>query len=80
MTTALEPVVGRQRPGPAFWSRGTLDGVESIRVGCPGCALVATLQPTHSVDRDGMVSPSLDCPKCPFHDHVKLVGYQELIL
>lgn len=75
MPIGLEPVVGRQRPGPGFWSHATLDGRPTVTVGCPKCSFVASLGRTHSVADDGVVTPSLECPKCKFHDVVKLIGY-----
>jgi len=44
-----------------------------VVVTCPGCNLKAYLD--HDVAADGTVTPSLDCPECSFHEHVKLEGW-----
>lgn len=47
---------------------------------CPGCGKVWTLaKRVHTVGLDGIVTPSLVCPNpsgCPFHDFVKLEGWE----
>ena len=53
-----------------LWRRG--EGGD-VLVTCPGCGLEAYLD--HDVAKDGTVTPSLDCPKCPYHKFVKLEGW-----
>ncbi len=62
--------------------RGTWQGVfvgthsASANFFCPTCGLVASLR-DHSIDKDGLVTPSVACPgpKCSFHEHIKLNGW-----
>lgn len=44
-----------------------------VFVGCPGCREAFRL--VHEIDDVGNVSPSLDCPRCEFHDFVRLVDW-----
>ena len=39
--------------------------------GCPKCGQAHTLTP-HRVNPEGIVSPSVVCSKCDFHDYVTL--------
>ena len=43
---------------------------------CPGCGKICSLL-DHTIDPDGTVTPSLDCPfeHCGFHDYVKLADW-----
>lgn len=36
-----------------------------IMVKCPGCDRAMLLD--HEIGADGLISPSLDCPLCPYH-------------
>lgn len=47
---------------------------KNVYVVCPGCRERYRLD--HDVAADGTVSPSLDCPTCPFHDHVRLAEWE----
>lgn len=42
-------------------------------VKCPGCGREYPLD--HEVAADGTVTPSVECPTCPFHDNVRLGGH-----
>ena len=33
------------------------------------------LDPTHDIDENGVVTPSVDCDECAFHDNIQLEGY-----
>jgi uncharacterized Zn finger protein len=44
-----------------------------VYVTCPDCGVEGRLD--HDVAEDGTVTPSLDCPSCAFHEHVKLKGW-----
>lgn len=60
---ALQP--GTWKP----WMNG------KIFLACPKCGQIGLLD--HEVASDGMITPSVQCPKdgC-FHDNVKLVGWE----
>jgi len=64
------------RIAPDSWKRILSDGKPTARVACPGCGFAAALAGTHTIDASGDVMPSLDCPKCDFHDHVTLIGWK----
>ena len=32
----------------------------------------------HTIALDGTVTPSVGCPICPFHEHIKLSGWNEV--
>lgn len=59
------------------WAKSTLDGNPTAKVKCPGCGMIGTII-NHSVGRNGVVSPSLDCPndKCTFHENVILENWK----
>lgn len=40
------------------------------------CGQLFTLR-RHTVTKTGIVKPSVVCPACDFHEHVKLTGWQE---
>lgn len=50
---------------------------DRVFIRCPKCEHVAGLQ--HGIEKDGMVSPSLDCPTtdCSFHEFVILEGWAD---
>lgn len=52
------------------WFLVRADGLPAVRVYCPSCDVGALLD--HEVGPHGEVWPSLDCPNCNFHEHVKL--------
>lgn len=55
------------------WAPRTRDGKRTAQIACPGCGLVATLNPAdHQIDDNGNVTPSVDCPNCEFHKTIKL--------
>ena len=59
------------------WEFVVRDGKRTARIACPGCGLVATLDPTdHQIDDFGNVTPSVDCPNCEFHKTVTLDKWQ----
>ena len=45
--------------------------VDVLKMSCPLCGVEGDLT-EHSVGKDGAVTPSVDCPECDFHDHVRL--------
>ena len=49
----------------------------SAMVCCPGCGRIGSLL-DHTIDPDGSVTPSLDCPfeQCDFHEFVKLADWK----
>ena len=52
-------------------------GDKFVHLTCPECGQYANLS-HHFVDAEGIVSPSLQCPSCSFHDHVKLEDWKPL--
>ncbi len=46
----------------ALWKKAN----DHMYVECPQCHNVFVLD--HEVDRNGVITPSLDCPLCPFHE------------
>lgn len=46
---------------------------EQVLMRCPN-GHIADLS-THTIKQDGTVDPSAQCPKCDFHEDVKLIGY-----
>ena len=69
---------GVMKPGEwRVWHLFSAPGKQSAVVCCPGCGRLATLG-DHTIDPDGSVSPSLDCPfdHCDFHDMVKLADWK----
>jgi C4-type Zn-finger protein len=43
---------------------------------CPGCDKeVSVSRAVHAVSDDGVVSPSMVCPHCPFHEFIRLEGW-----
>ena len=48
------------------WEHGVI-------VRCPQCENECPLD--HTVDAKGNVDPSLNCPNCPYHETVRLVGW-----
>lgn len=50
---------------------------------CPQCGLTGMLDPPDfKISPDGTVEPSVDCPEqkdsvnCPFHDRIRLIGWE----
>ncbi len=62
--------------GHWFALRRVEDGSWSVKLSCPTCGQVASLD-DHAVDSIGAVTPSVVCPSvgCDFHDYVRLVGW-----
>lgn len=52
---------------------GWMEEHERVTLRCPN-GHVGDLS-DHTIAIDGMVTPSVQCPKCGFHEHVKLIGY-----
>ncbi len=48
-----------------------------VLVCCPACGHIVTLE-KYTIDPDGTVTPSLDCPfpDCDFHEFVKLADWK----
>ncbi len=61
---------------PLTWhSYQALDGKQKAYMVDPNsCGLTLA---NHTIDPDGIVHPSVVCPICSFHDHVKLLGWNE---
>lgn len=54
----------------------TEDGGVKIYVICPKCKSMDALD--HEVHPSGVITPSLDCPQCPFHENgVRLEGWTD---
>lgn len=49
----------------------TVDGKSSALIVCPGCGMRMQLK-THTVSADGVVTPSVVCRICNFHDYILL--------
>lgn len=61
---------------PKGSGRGTwrpVRGGSSARLTCPRCGLDAELD--HRIERDGTVTPSVECPGCGWHEHVRLADW-----
>lgn len=39
---------------------------------CPGCGNDVAIGRAHTIEADGLLSPSMVCPICPFHEYVRL--------
>jgi hypothetical protein len=54
------------------WFYVNRDGKRCVKVSCPECGTIGSLD--HDVNEDGDVSPSLQCPRdgCTFHKFVTL--------
>lgn len=63
-------------PLPGTWVPGHADGERTAFFTCPKCSTYGALAGSHEIADDGVVSPSVVCPNCDFHDHVTLVGWQ----
>ena len=61
-----------------YWHmlKNEVTGTKSLYMTCPLCGRVGQLN--HDVQKDGTVTPSVDCPTCSFHDHVQLKGWKPL--
>lgn len=59
----------RKQIKPENWKRW---GAATL-MDCPGCETRMRLD--HDIDEAGVVSPSVDCPFCDFHDYVQLDGW-----
>jgi len=46
---------------------------QRVYVTCPGCGMKAGLD--HTVEANGDVNPSLDCPECSYHVWASLEGW-----
>lgn len=66
----------RHVPGGG-WHHTILDGKPVAVTYCPKCGLEAYLD-DHSIDTDGIVTPSVICPHapCTFHDDVRLENWE----
>jgi len=67
---------GRKAPGP-WWHPLQNGDVLSATIRCPDCQTVVTVT-SHSIDAQGVVTPSVVCPMdgCSWHVWVKLAGWQ----
>lgn len=65
-------------PGQYRLLYGTNETSASVR--CPQCQQWGTLE-DHTIEPDGSVSPSLDCPTdgCQFHEFVELENWSEVM-
>lgn len=59
------------------WQYVNVNGVTTARISCPECGVSASLEETHKIQKNGNVIPSIDCPKCSFHDFVMLKNWIE---
>ena len=65
---------------PGTWTtreRRDEPGKKRVIIGCPGCGRRGDLD-DHTVDENGIVSPSVVCPHkgCTFHDYVALKDWR----
>jgi hypothetical protein len=59
---------------PVFgWGYNTNDGIVDVCVRCPN-GHIASLR-DHIICLDGIVKPSVKCPKCEFHESLVLENY-----
>lgn len=77
MTRPLRRVLRRSpgvAPGPG-WFIVKSDGKKVVKLGCPDCHHVGTLD--HEVRADGTVWPSVVCQVkgCGFHEYIKLEDF-----
>lgn len=62
------------RAAPVWWISPVTDKV-MLRCLCGG---VGALDDSgHEIDELGAVSPSVNCPHCEFHEHIKLSDWPE---
>ena len=61
------------QPGPWWRWDDLAAGGPRVEVKAP-CGHIGLLD--HEVQPDGTVTPSLDCPRCSFHDHVRLLEWR----
>lgn len=68
----------RKNPKEHQSSRGTwASGKDSeVFLSCPGCGIIANIAETHEIDAEGVITPSVDCSNCDFHDQIKLHDYK----
>lgn len=45
----------------------------TARICCPVCGYAGLLD--HKIDATGLVTPSVQCPMCDFHEHVLLIDW-----
>lgn len=50
------------------------EGIQSASFVCLECGTFGVLE-EHEIAADGTVSPSVVCPNCSFHQHIKLDGW-----
>lgn len=53
------------------------DPEDVIKFACPSCGAEGDLT-DHEIDADGVVSPSVVCPACDWHEHVVLAQFGEM--
>lgn len=73
----LEIPFGDPENESGVWKGGKRgDGQRTAILSCPMCRQPAPLS-DHTIEPDGMVSPSVVCPfqGCSFHEHLKLIGW-----
>lgn len=57
------------------WSPARSGDRLTALVGCPGCDGTISLR-RHEIDPDGVVTPSVVCPLCGWHDYARLKGWR----
>lgn len=64
---------------PGYWRIVTRDDEPTVKLACPLCGAEGVLEEgSHTIDHDGIVSPSVVCPNesgCGWHDHIRLLDY-----
>lgn len=59
---------------PGTWQLVKTKNEPSASFVCPDCGFFGSLL-DHQIAEDGTVSPSVDCPDCSFHEHIRLEGW-----
>ncbi len=67
------PGSGKGMPKGTYKNRWLAHRKMTADICCPDCGTVGSLD-GHAIDRDGLVSPSVVCPKdgCEFHKWIQL--------
>jgi len=75
MESAFEIRFGDVNSQLGVWKRNF--GVERkiACVSCPVCGTVSALI-DHKIDSDGFVTPSIICPRCGFHENIRLLDWK----
>lgn len=56
------------------WAFVNRDDKRILKFACPSCGQWGDLE-DHTTWESGIITPSVDCPECDFHDLVVLAGF-----